>query len=124
MTKKKSGRRPRPRRLLIVDGAKRGYAQALTAAGYRVSGVASMKEALAFRPRPDGLIVEFLVPDGELSLLARAVKRRRMRAMTVIALAEASQREAVLQAGLAFCFAPCPPEELVAIVKRAIPIAA
>ena len=124
--KKKDGKSKHPsRRLVLVDHAQHGYAEALTSAGYEVAGAASMKEALAFRPRPDGLIVELLVPNGELSQLASAGKRRRrLRAMTVSALAEAPLREEILKAGLAFCFAPCPPEELVEIVKRVLPVAA
>jgi DNA-binding NtrC family response regulator len=116
-------RRPRAPFLLLVDGGKREYHDALAAAGYRVESVAGVKEALAFRPRPRGLIVELVVPDEDLSRLSAAMKpARRTRAMTVVALAGEERQEAVVRAGAAFCRYPCPPEELVEIVRRVVPL--
>jgi DNA-binding NtrC family response regulator len=118
-------RRQRAPLLLLVDGGKREYHDALTAAGYRVTSVEGMKEALAFRPRPRALIVELVVPEEDLSHLAEVMKpHRRTRAMTVIALAGEERQEAVVKAGAAFCRYPCPPEELVEIVKRVVPLSA
>ncbi len=124
MGKKAAGRRrPRPPLLLLVDGGKREYQDALTAAGYRVTMVPGMKDALAFRPRPQGVIVELVVPDEELSQLSLAMKAPRLtRAMTVVALASEEQQDAVVKAGAAFCRFPCPPEELVEIVRRVLPL--
>jgi DNA-binding response OmpR family regulator len=114
-------RPPRPPRLVVVGGGKREYVAALQAAGYKVAGVASMRKALALRPRPDGLILELLLPDARLSRLTSALRPRgARRAMTLVALAGADREPAVVKAGAAFCHYPCPPEELVRIVRRAV----
>lgn len=116
-------RKPRRPVLALVDGGKREYLDALTAAGYRVASVSSVNEALGLRPRPNALIVELLVPEEDLSRLSRAMKSgRRTRAMTVVALTSAEGQESVLEAGAVFCRYPCPPDELVAVVKRALPL--
>jgi DNA-binding response OmpR family regulator len=118
-------RKPRVPRIALVDGdGKREYLDALAAAGYRAHAVTSFKEALALRPRPDALIVELLVPDADLSELSQALKtRRRTRALTVVALSGEDRQEAVLKAGATFCRYPCPPEELLEIVRRVVPLA-
>lgn len=107
--------------LLLVNGAKRDYADALTGAGYRVTTVETMSEALVTRRRPDAVIVELLVPEGTLQGIKEAMQGgRRTRAMTVIALAEAPYEGAVLDAGAAFCPQPCPPDALVSFVKHTL----
>lgn len=88
-----------------------------------MTNVPSIKDAVAFRPRPQALIVELIVPDEDLSQLSLAMKsRRRTRAMTVVALAGEERQDAIAKVGAAFCRYPCPPEELVAIVKRVVPL--
>ncbi len=122
---KKAPRRGRPRAplLLLVDGGKREYQDALTAAGYRVTNAPSIKDALAFRPRPAALIAELVVPDEDLSQLSLAMKSsRRTRALTVVALAGEERQDAIANVGAAFCRYPCPPEELVEIVRRVVPL--
>jgi DNA-binding NtrC family response regulator len=117
-------RKPRVPRLVLVDQAKREYFEALAAAGYNVRSAANLKEALALRPRPDALIVELVVPDADLAELSSAMAtRRRTRALTVVALAGEDRQEAVVKAGAAFCRFPCPPEELLEIVTRVVPLA-
>lgn len=114
-------RKPRALRLVLVDSGKREYLDALACAGYRVTSVSSIKEALAVRPRPDGLILELVVPDADLSLMSSAMKLgRHTRAITLIALASADRKKAIVKAGAAFCRYPCPPEELLKIVKRMV----
>ncbi|HEX9894235.1 MAG TPA: hypothetical protein VGA78_09945 [Gemmatimonadales bacterium] len=116
--------RKKPRRPLIVlvDSGKREYHDALTAAGYNVVGVSSTKEALSHRPRPDALILELVVPDDELASLRTWKSGRRTRAMTLIALASAARQEAILKVGATFCRYPCPPEELVEVLRKVIPL--
>ena len=107
--------------LLLVNGAKRDYADALTGAGYRVTTVGSMLEALAIRRRPDALIVELVIPGDGLQHVQQALKSgRRSRAMTVIALAEDAHQEAIVSCGATFCRHPCPPDELVGFVQRTL----
>jgi DNA-binding response OmpR family regulator len=109
--------------LMLVNGAKADYADALAGAGYRVTTVATMREALATRRRPDAVILELLVPDEHLPGIRRFTAPRAGRAtrtMTVIALAEAAHEEAVVGAGAAFCPRPCPPDELVSLVRRTL----
>jgi DNA-binding response OmpR family regulator len=107
--------------LLLVNGTKHHYANALIGAGYRVTTVASVREALASRARPDAVIVELVIPDGNLRRLAQAIKSgRRTRAMTVIALTGEVHEETVVQAGATFCRHPCPPRKLVTFVKRTL----
>jgi DNA-binding NtrC family response regulator len=111
--------------LLVVDGGRQEYLGALAGAGYRVGRAATLKQALAARPRPDGLIVELIVPDADLRDLSAALQtRRRTRALTLIALGTEDRQDAMVRAGASFCKTPCPPEELVEIVKRALPLAA
>lgn len=113
-------RRAAPR-LLLVNGAKRDYAAALEGAGFRVTTVENMSQALASRRRPDAVIVELVIPEGDLAQLAQAIKSgRRTRAMTVIALAAGDQEDVVAKAGATFCRHPCPPEELVDLVRKAL----
>jgi DNA-binding NtrC family response regulator len=108
----------------VVGGGKRQYIEALQAAGYTVWGVPSMRKALALRPRPAGLILELLLPDAGLSRLTSALRPAgATRAMTLVALAGADRRQAVMKAGATFCLHPCPPEKLVTIVKRAVALA-
>jgi DNA-binding response OmpR family regulator len=107
--------------LLLVNGAKRDYADALIGAGYRVTTVETMLEALGSRRRPDAVIVELVIPGSGLEHIQQAVKsKRRTRAMTVIALAEETHQEAVVSCGAAFCRHPCPPDELVGFVRRTL----
>lgn len=107
--------------VLLVNGAKRDYAEALTGAGYRVTTVDTMLEALALRRRPDAVIVELVIPGSGLEHIQQALKSgRRTRAMTVIALAEDAHQEAVVSCGAAFCRHPCPPDELVGFVRQAL----
>ena len=109
--------------LMLVNGAKGDYADALTGAGYRVTTVDTMLEALAARRRPDAVILELLVPEEHLPGLKQFMAGRSGRArrtMTVIALAEAAHEQAVLGAGAAFCPRPCPPDELVSLVQRTL----
>jgi DNA-binding NtrC family response regulator len=107
--------------VLLVNGAKSDYADALTGAGYRVTTVETMRDALATRSRADAVIVELVIPEGTLSGIQEAVKkRRRTRAMMVIALAEDTHQEAVVKAGATFCRQPCPPDELVRFVDRTL----
>jgi DNA-binding response OmpR family regulator len=107
--------------VLLVNGAKRDYAEALTGAGYRVTTVDTMLEALALRRRPDAVIVELVIPGSGLEQIQQALKSgRRTRAMTVIALAEDAHQEAVVSCGAAFCRHPCPPDELVGFVRQAL----
>ena len=107
--------------LLLVNGTKGAYAEALLGAGYRVTTVETMKEALFTRRRPDAVIVELVVPEGGLEDIRRALHgRRRTRAMTVIALADAAHQEAVVSAGAAFCPQPCPPADLVGLVRETL----
>jgi DNA-binding NtrC family response regulator len=107
--------------LLLVNGAKRDYADALTGAGYRVTTVETMREALASRRRPDAVIVELVIPEGSLDGIKKAMQSgRRTKAFTVIALADQTHEEAVVQAGASFCRHPCPPDELVGLVQRAL----
>jgi DNA-binding response OmpR family regulator len=104
-----------------VNGAKRVYADALAGAGYRVTTVATMLEALALRRRPDAVIVELVIPGTGLELVQQAIKSgQRTRAMTVIALAEDAHQEAVTSCGATFCRHPCPPDELVSFVRRTL----
>ena len=112
-------RKPRAPLFVLVDSGRREYLDALASAGYRVASVSSVKEALAFRPRPHGVIVELVIPDADFSQLSMARSPgRRTRAMTVVALASEDRQEAVVKAGAVFCRHPCPPEELLEIVKR------
>lgn len=114
-------RRPRAPHLVLVDSGKREYLDALASAGYRVTSVSSMKEALAVRPRPDGMIVELVIPDADLSQLSLAMRSgRRTRAITLVALASEDRQEAVVKAGAVFCRSPCPPEDLLEIVTRMV----
>jgi len=107
--------------LVLVNGAKHDYADALLGAGYRVTTVGTVREALASRSRPDAVILEMVIPDGDLSHLARAMKSgRRTRAMTVIALAGEVHQDAVVQCGATFCRHPCPPDELVTLVRQTL----
>jgi DNA-binding response OmpR family regulator len=107
--------------LMLVNGAKRDYADALTGAGYRVTTVENMREALTVRRRPDAVIVELVIPGGGLEHIQEAMKSgRRTRAMTVIALAEDAHQEAVVSCGATFCRHPCPPDELVSFVRRTL----
>lgn len=114
-------RKPTTPHLLLVNGAKRDYADALLGAGYRVTTVDTMREALASRRRPDAVILEMLIPEGDLSHLARAMRSgKRTRAMTVIALAGPDHEEAVVKAGATFCRHPCPPDALVTLVQQTL----
>jgi len=114
-------KRPTPPHLLLVNGAKHDYADALLGAGYRVTTVDTMREALASRRRPDAVIVELVIPDGNLAHLAQAMKSgRRTRAMTVIALAGEDHQDVVVKAGATFCRHPCPPDELVTLVRQTL----
>lgn len=107
--------------LLLVNGAKRDYADALIGAGYRVTTVETMREALVTRRRPDAVIVELVIPGGGLEQIHEAMKSgRRTRAMTVIALAEDAHQDAVVSCGAAFCRHPCPPDELVSFVRQTL----
>lgn len=116
-----SGTRRRPPHVFLVNGAKRDYAAALEAAGLRVTTFATLREALASRRRPHAVIVEMVIPEGDLTRLAEAVKSgRRTRALTVIALAAPDHEETVVKAGATFCRHPCPPEELVDLVRRTL----
>jgi DNA-binding response OmpR family regulator len=111
---------PRAARLLIV-GATRDYADALTAAGYQVTAVPTLVEALKSGARPHAIIVELVVPDGDLSRISAAAwSGRRTRAMAVIALTAHEHRETVVKAGATFCRHPCPPEELVGLVEQTL----
>lgn len=123
MRKRVPARKPRAPLVALVDGARPEYLAALEAAGYRVASVSNIKEAVSLRPRPDAVIVEFTVPDGDLSQLSQAAKSgRRTRAMTVIGLAGEQHQELVLKAGASFCRHPCPADELVEVVKRVVPL--
>jgi len=123
MKKRVPVRKPRPPLLALVANEKWEYLAALEKAGYRVEIVADVKEAMKLRPRPDAVIVELAVPDGDLSRLWQGPRSgRRVRAMTVIALAGEDREDAVLKAGAAFCRHPCPPAELVDVVKRVLPL--
>jgi DNA-binding response OmpR family regulator len=114
-------RRPAAPHLLLVSGAQHDYTTALLGAGYRVTTVDTVREALASRSRPDALILEMVIPDGDLSHLADAMRSgRRTRAMTVIALAGEAHQDAVVQCGATFCRHPCPPDELVALVRQTL----
>ena len=114
-------RKPAIPHLMLVTGAKLDYADALLGAGYRVTTVSTVREALASRSRPDAVIMEMVIPDGDLSQLARAMKSgRRTRAMTVIALAGEAHQDAVMQCGATFCRHPCPPDELVTLVQQTL----
>jgi two-component system KDP operon response regulator KdpE len=110
--------------LLLVnggEGTKRVYADALLGAGYRVTTVETMREALASRRRPDAVILEMVIPDGDLTQLAKTLKSgRRRRAMTVIALGAEDHQDAVVKAGATFCRHPCPPDDLVTLVREAL----
>ena len=110
---------PKPH-VVMVNGAKRDYATALTAAGYRVTTFETVREALASRARPDAVVMELLVPEGGLEEISQAWRGRSTRAMTVIALADQAHEDVVVKAGAAFCRHPCPPHELVAFVERAL----
>jgi DNA-binding response OmpR family regulator len=104
-----------------VNGAKHDYAEALEGAGFRVTTVENMREALASRRRPDAVIVELVIPEGDLAQLAQATKSgRRTRALTVIALAAEDQEDTVVKAGATFCRHPCPPDELVGLVRKTL----
>jgi DNA-binding response OmpR family regulator len=118
----KSGQRAAPRpHVLLVNGAKRDYADALAGAGYRVTTVGTVLEALALRRRPDAVIVELVIPGSGLEQIQEAVKsKRRRRAMTVIALADDAHQEAITSCGATFCHHPCPPDELVGFVQRTL----
>ena len=81
------------------------------------------KTAIAM-PRPDGVILELVVPEDDLSSLGNWRGSRRTRALTVIALAGEERRAAILQAGATFCRFPCSPAELVAVVQQVLPLPA
>lgn len=107
--------------LMLVNGAKHDYADALMGAGYRVTTVDTVRQALASRSRPDALIVEMVIPEGDLSHLARAMKSgRRTRAMTVIALGTDVHEDAAVKCGATFCRHPCPPDALVTLVRQTL----
>ena len=113
--------RTAPHLMLVNDGAKRDYVEALTGAGYRVTTVETMREALASRRRPDAVILEMVIPDGDLTQLAQVLKSgRRTRALTVIALGGEDHQEAVVKAGATFCRHPCPPDQLVTLVQQTL----
>ena len=109
-------RKKRPPLLLMVAASRPEYEEALKATGYRVMTVPNMKDVFTLGVRPDVVIAEMLVPDGDLASLSRDRGRRRTRAMAVIALAGEDSKDAVVKAGATFCRFPCPPQELVELV--------
>jgi CheY-like chemotaxis protein len=113
-------------RIVFVDPAKREHIKALNDAGYDVTAVDSVRDALRHRPRPDGVIVELLMPEGsDLTALWTPPQRRgRNRAITIIGLAGEAHRDSVVRAGGTFCPYPCPPADLVELMKRTIPLPA
>lgn len=116
-------RRSRPPLIVMVKGGSE-YLEALVTAGYRAVSVSSTREAISHRPRPDGVILELVVPEDDLSSLGNWRGSRRTRALTVIALAGEERRAAILQAGATFCRFPCSPAELVAVVQQVLPLPA
>ena len=113
---------PPTRRLVLVGLNREAHLSALIAAGYHAIGVADMQQALNLRPRPDGLIVELRIPDEDLAGLTDWRSGPHTPALAVIGLAGEETRDAVVKAGATFCRFPCPPEELVAILKQVIPL--
>ena len=81
-----------------------------------------MREALDHRPRPDGVILELILPDHSMADLTDWRAGPHTAAITVIGLAAEERRDAVVKAGATFCRHPCPPEELVAILRQVIPL--
>ena len=113
--------RPPNRRLVLVGLNREAHLSALIAAGYHAVGVADMQQALTHRPRPDGLIVELRIPE-DLAGLKDWRSGPHTAALAVIGLAGDDTRDAVVKAGATFCRFPCPPEDLVAILKQVIPL--
>lgn len=113
---------PPTRRLVLVGLNHEAHLAALVDAGYHAVAVADMQEALSHRPRPDGLILELRIPEQDLAGLNDWRSGPFTAALTVIGLAGDDTRDAVLKAGATFCRFPCPPEDLVAILKQVIPL--
>jgi len=104
--------------ILVIEGCHQVYVDALQAAGFRVVTSPSVKEALEGSHEPDVVIAELVVPVEELPRLSQSFRSgARTRAMTVLVLAEAEAEQSIRGVGAAFCRHPCPPEELVEIVK-------
>ena len=106
----------------MSDLNREAHAAALVAAGYHVVAVADMREALSHRPRPDGLILELRIPEQDLAGLKDWRGGPHTGALTVIGLGGEETRDVITKSGATFCRFPCPPEELVAILKQVIPL--
>ena len=113
---------PITRRLLVVGRGLDAHVAALVAEGYHVVGAADVQEALRHHPRPDALIVELRIPEQDLLHFKDWRTGPHTTALTVIGLAGEQTRDAVIKAGATFCRYPCPPEELVAIMKQILPL--